>query len=400
MSTQNLAIFTTCSNNYMAMAKVLLNSARSYHPTASLYICLADKMLPNSSFYPSGCQIITAEDLGVPDFLQFAFRYDVMEFNTALKPFMLLRLLKQGHDAALYFDPDIEIFDALEPICRKLDEGASFVLTPHLLQPAEGRQSPDDIAIMKAGTYNLGFIGVGATAETMRILEWWARRLQFQCVNDQENGLFVDQKFVDLVPGFADGVRILRDSCYNVAYWNLTQRLLAHERGKWLIDGAPLGFFHFSGFDCNDHTRLSKHTTAFRGNCISRPLAAIMQHYSKLVKTCGHAQACGIPYAYGQFSSGMPISAQARRVFRSEYEPWSGNPFTSFVDDVPPLGPPRARSAREKELERQLQAVYASTSWRLTRPVRAIKRLSRSGQPAMTESLGDPTRDGSERPGR
>jgi hypothetical protein len=42
-----LAIFTTCSDNYVSMASVLLASARRFHPEATIYLCLADKLLPN-----------------------------------------------------------------------------------------------------------------------------------------------------------------------------------------------------------------------------------------------------------------------------------------------------------------------------------------------------------------
>jgi hypothetical protein len=126
------------------------------------------------SFYLPDCTVIEAEDLDIPDFMHFAFRYDAMEFNTALKPFMLLRLFRQGHHAVLYLDPDTQIFAPLDGVRQALDHGASFVLAPHLLQPAEGDSQPDDVAIMCAGIYNLGFLGVGATPETAPILQWWA----------------------------------------------------------------------------------------------------------------------------------------------------------------------------------------------------------------------------------
>ena len=74
------------------------------------------------------------------------------------------------------------------------------MLTPHVCAPAEGSAFPDDIGIMQAGVFNLGFLGVGATPETERLLRWWSRRLEHQCLNDQPGGIFVDQKFMDLLP--------------------------------------------------------------------------------------------------------------------------------------------------------------------------------------------------------
>jgi hypothetical protein len=380
MTTENLAIFTICSNNYMAMAKVLVRSARQYHPNATVYLCVADKLLLDPDFYPPDCQVIAAESLDIPEFSQFAFRYDVMEFNTALKPFMFLHLLKRGHDAVLYFDPDIELFTRLDGIVQLLDGGASFVLTPHLLRPAEGRSDPDDVGIMRAGIYNLGFLGVGAGAEASDVLEWWARRLRYQCVNEQGSGLFVDQKFIDLVPGFADGVRILRDSRYNVAYWNIAQRQLEQDGEGWRVDGESLGFFHFSGFDCTNQAQLSKYSTAFRGDAISHPLKAIMRHYAAQVIGNGHDAARRVPYAYGHFASGTPIPVHARVMFRTQYDQWSGDPFVHFEADVPPVNPDLPPSMSAEELVRHVQAIYASTSWRVTRPLRVVKQLLQGKQ--------------------
>jgi hypothetical protein len=383
MGLRNLAIFTICSNNRVPSAKVLLQSVRRHHPDASLYLCLADKRPPDAACYPPDCELIAAEDLGIPDFLQFAFRYVVLEFNTAVKPFVIRALLERGHDAVLHFDADIEVFAPLDGILQRLENGASFVLTPHLLQPAEGGAFPDDVGIMLAGAYNLGFLGVGSTAEVPPIIDWWARRLRYQCVIDQARGLFVDQRFIDLLPGFADHVHVLRDPRYNVAYWNLAQRRLMLHGDEWQIDGALLGFFHFSGFDCARQELLSQYTTAFRGDDISEPLAALLRHHASQVLSHGYRKARRIPYAYGCFASGAPISDQARRVFRTQYTHWRGNPFTHwpgnpfthFQTDVPPIDPAAVPMMTAEEMMSCFQAIYASTSWRITRPLRSLRRL-------------------------
>ena len=121
------AIFTICSNNYVPMAKVLLESARRHHPEATLYLCLADEPIIDESFYPQGCIVVRGDALDIPDFRDFAFRYDVMEFNTALKPFMFRHLLARGHRSVVYLDPDIEIFSPLKPVFDLIGKGASFV---------------------------------------------------------------------------------------------------------------------------------------------------------------------------------------------------------------------------------------------------------------------------------
>jgi glycosyltransferase involved in cell wall biosynthesis len=327
------AIFTICSNNYVPMAKVFVESARRNHPGATLYLCLADEKLSDEAFYPTDCEVVTADSLAIPDFREFAFRYDVVEFNTALKPFMIRHLQARGHEHVLYLDPDIEVFAPLEQVFALLDAGASFVMTPHLTRPAEREAFPDDLAIMRAGVFNLGFLGVGAGEEVDQVLRWWSRRLLYECVDDPGRGLFVDQKFMDLVPGFADGTRVLRDTAYNVAYWNLHQRTLTEESGRWLVDGRPLRFFHFSGIDPTDLSRLSKHTEAFRQLGLDAALRALMRRYADQVLANGHGSVPTGAYTYGRFASGTPIPPVVRRMFRESHVSWSGgDPFESYEE--------------------------------------------------------------------
>jgi glycosyltransferase involved in cell wall biosynthesis len=326
----------------MPLAKVLLESAREHHPEASIYLCLADSLLSEEEFYPEQCTVIPADELDIPDFENFAFRYDVMEFNTALKPFMIQRLLALGHKQIIYFDPDIQLFRPLEGVLAALQNGASFVLTPHICEPAEEVPFPDDLIFMRAGIFNLGFVAVGSGLEAHRLLRWWARRLLYQCVNDQPNGVFVDQKFMDLMPAFADRVHILRDTTMNVAYWNLAQRLLSlDDDGTWRVDGRPLSFFHYSGFDPKHLSSLSRHTTGFSGPEISQPLSKLMVQYSQRLLTNGHGAIPAGLYAYGKFRSGTIIPDFIRRIFRDEHSAWSGNPFENFEEYLgfPARGP-------------------------------------------------------------
>ena len=136
-----------------------------------------------------------------------AFRYDVMELNTAVKPFVLAHLLfERGIDRVLYLDPDILVLSTLDPVFRELD-ACSIVLTPHATRPYQDAKQPDEISLLRTGAYNLGFIGVAKTEESRAMLNWWQERCREHCVVQPEDGLFVDQKWIDLVPGFHPGTR-------------------------------------------------------------------------------------------------------------------------------------------------------------------------------------------------
>jgi glycosyltransferase involved in cell wall biosynthesis len=331
-----LAIFTICSNNYMPAARTFLTSARQHHPEADLFVCLADRRIDIPGLYDPDWTVLEAEELRIPDFRSFRFRYDIIELNTAVKPYMFRYLFDElGYDAALYFDPDIEIFRPLNGVVTPLREGASFVLTPHLCAPSEDEAEPNDFTIMRAGIYNLGFLGAGRGLESQRIIDWWARRVRFYCISAQEQGIFVDQKFMDLVPGFAPHAHVSPDITLNVAYWNIRQRQLEQEGEGWTVGGEKLTFFHYSGFDPQKPTRLSKYDPGM-DEAMPKPLRRLTAGYAERLLANGHGTVSSSTYAYGRFASGTTIHPLIRQMFREWHKFWPDDPFETyeaFVDE-------------------------------------------------------------------
>ncbi len=321
---QRTAIFSICSNNYVPQAEVFFDSARCHHPEADLYLGLADESTGKQD-YPPDIRVLPADQLGIPDFRSVAFGYDIMEFNTAIKPYVMLKLFQLGYTQVLYFDPDILIFRRLDSIFEALAAGASFVLTPHLCSPPGTGALRSEVDVMRTGIYNLGFLASSRQPETEPVLRWWARKLRHECINDQTGGIFVDQKFMDLVPGFTDHTRVLRDTTMNVAYWNLAQRRLDTQDRAWTVDGRPLGFFHFSGFDATKPGRLSNHVACGQ---VSGALQSLLSFYADRILAKGSRSAP--PYAYGTFKSGTPIPKLVRQMFREKHLTWSGDPFSTY----------------------------------------------------------------------
>ena len=348
------AIFSICSNNYFPYARVLFTSLKQYHPEAALFLCLADIPVAGVELNIPGVEVILASNLGIENFDDFAFRYDIMEFNTAVKPFFLNWLItNKGFAEVIYLDPDIELFAPMKPVFKAFEEGANFVITPHITKPAEFTEFPDDIGIMKAGIYNLGFIALNNSQEALSFLEWWQRRLRYQCINQQDCGIFVDQKFVDLLPAFHDNVAILRDRTLNVAYWNLDQRKLTYQDNQWLVNEEPLVFFHFSGIDIKQPQRLSKHTERFQD--LDSAIQKIVNHYLNGLK---HFQDSSIntPYGYGKFDNGIAIADIMRRCYRDSELITQSNPFESYY----------------LELNQPSGVVSAVSPWRVTKLMRYI----------------------------
>ena len=80
---------------------------------------------------------------------------------------------------------------------------------------------PNDAHIMKSGIFNLGFIGLKNCHNAHRFLIWWQNKLYNKCLIKPASGYFVDQKFMDLALCMFKNISIIKDTGYNVAYWNL-----------------------------------------------------------------------------------------------------------------------------------------------------------------------------------
>jgi hypothetical protein len=308
--------FTIASNNYLGMACVFADSYLEHHPGATVYTCLVDRLSDSIPYGDMPFEVVPAESIGIPNFSAFSFKYDILELNTAVKPFFFRYLRdKVGLDRAFYFDPDILVHDCLLKLERALEDNLA-VLTPHLSQPLDNRCRPPERVIAMCGVYNLGFVGLRLDARTAPFLDWWCDRLDRYCFVDLANGMFVDQSWMDLAPAYLESVAIERDPVFNVAYWNLPHRHPALKNGHWEVDGRRVGFFHFSGVDLEDIHRVSRHQD--RIDLASRPeLRRLFEHYRDLVSRSGQHLLRKVPYAYARFSgSNVPIPPFARRAFQ------------------------------------------------------------------------------------
>jgi glycosyltransferase involved in cell wall biosynthesis len=342
MKRQTVAFCTIVARNYLAYALTLLVSASETHPEAARYVLIVDGFdrRPEPDLAEQGILVVCP-----PDFLPYetamalAYSYDITEYSTALKPFLLRHLLDRGHQCVLYIDPDILILESLQTAVLDPLGESSIVLTPHTTDPIplDGR-IPTEVTLLLAGAYNLGFIGVRDTAETRRFLAWWSDRLERYCVNQVEKGLFVDQKWIDLVPGMFPATRILRDRGLNVAYWNLHARALFEtaDGALCLRSGEPLLFFHFSGFDASKPNTLSRHQD--RVDVAMMPaLERLLGAYADRLAHFDHARRRREPYAHARFSDGTRVDATVRAILRDARERGLVFPEPRDVDAVPSL---------------------------------------------------------------
>jgi glycosyltransferase involved in cell wall biosynthesis len=305
------AALTIIAKNYLPFARTLMKSLRRSNPELIRFVVLVDRV--DGYFDPAqeDFEVVLSEELGLPDSKWFHFKYSVIELSTAVKPYALEYLLRRYSLAKIiYFDPDIYVYGPLSSLCRLLDEH-QIVLVPHLTGQLDEDMRPSELDILRAGIYNLGFIALAAGPETCQLLGWWKRKLLNHCIVDLPRGLFVDQRWMDLVPGLFSSVFINRQPGYDVAYWNLNHRRITRGPGEWLVNGEPLYFYHFSGLDPLNPEPLSKHQNRYRSSDLREALE-LLQAYCQEVIRSGYSECRQWPYAYGTFENGVSIPDATR----------------------------------------------------------------------------------------
>jgi hypothetical protein len=312
-------IFTSAAFNYIPKARMLFQSLRKHHPECVLHLALADEGHSEVDLSQEPFDsVLPLSELDIPDYRGWAFCHDIVELATAIKPFALLKLLSMPDcEKVLYLDPDTVVFSRLDDVLEALDQ-ANLALTPHQTIPESsiGAVIDNEICSLKHGVFNIGFIGVAASAEGKRFAEWWSQRLYHFCRADICNGLFTDQKWIDLVPAFFDEVAIMRSGRLNLATWNITTREVSgdHETGI-LVDGEPLGFYHFTGFDSGNHRIMAAKNA--KGNAT---IHALIKWYEQQTRQLSKDPLAKITWAYGSFTNGQKITRAQRIVYRERVD--------------------------------------------------------------------------------
>lgn len=375
-------IFTSITSNYLPKARVLAESVKRVRSDAVFHLVLNDR--PPPGFDPSTepfDHLIALEQLPLGRDPAWLFKHTVVELCTAVKGMAFLHIADRFQaDRICYLDPDIVVFDGLDDLERRLDTHP-VLLTPHQLEPETdlGAVADNEIASLKHGIYNLGFLGVRPSGEGRRFLEWWDSRLRAFCYDDIAGGLFTDQRWIDLAPAFFEGIHVIREPQFNVATWNLTHRQAAGTLAEGItINGRPLAFYHFSGFDGGAQAvMLDKYGRN------SPVLFELRRWYIEACAARGQHALGRLKPALDFFADSMPIARHQRVLYRSSpdlqrrfpdpyaidgpccYRDWYarhiGSPETARMDTGAELRDELAVTRQELDL------IKRSRSWRLAR---------------------------------
>lgn len=316
---------TSICANYFGKALTLATSLKRWMPDSIFVIALVERDFPAElelGRYPAVDHVLLAKDFIKTDsFDSWIFRYSIVEAATSIKGELMQHLYQRFGEAEhfIYLDPDTFVYSPFDELFAELSS-TPIVLTPHLETPGNLEM---ELSSLKHGVFNLGFLAVAKHPETERFLAWWADRLDFACHDDIPNGIFTDQKWINLVPGFFP-VKVLRHPGYNFATWSLLDRKLSlGDDSRYRVNGEQLRFVHFSGFDSGTFHRCIEKWAPENRDLLTR----LADNYSA---ECHNHQSDvfrKVRWSYGNYHSGKPISRWARIFWRDHRHYDQRNPF-------------------------------------------------------------------------
>lgn len=323
-----VTIATITSLNYFAKTKSLIESLRRYHQELSIHVLLADydlkESIINNDYKGKNIYYCNPEVLKINELKEMAFKYNILEFNASLKPFFIDYLLRD-YEGVIYLDPDMVVYNKLTEVLAYMKQ-YSIIITPHVLSDCE---NADLLSYLEHGIYNLGFIAIRKDKNALKMLEWWKNKLIDFCICESQDKLFADQKWIDFVPALFEGVYILREAGYNVAFWNLWERTIKYIDDKYYVNNERLVIYHFSNYNLKFPDYLvyygDKNYRCFPN---SKELKGLYKRYYEKVLLMGYDYYSKIEYGFKYFDNGKVILDKYRKIYYNHSNKKGfGNPF-------------------------------------------------------------------------
>lgn len=375
--------YTSVNINYLPKARVLAKSVKELCKNAWFSLVLCDKLPPDiDSANEPFDEIVTIDRLNLPvkNLNLWIYKHSVVELCTAVKGQALQNFLERSEKVA-YIDPDIVVYDDLSILERLLDDH-DIIFTPHQTAPETDPIAvvDNEVCALRHGSYNFGFYAVRASENGKNYARWFRDRLLEFCYDDKANGLFTDQRWGDIAPALFENLHIWKHPGANVSTWNLTHREVKKTGGSYTVNGEPLLFYHFSGFDSGSQkamlNKYGKNNPA---------LTELSKWYADRINAEGQPDFANRPSAYNFYTDGTKVTPGERKLIRlrgdvsshfSDTNPYDKSAAGSYYNWY-------AKESAAKEtlfndenevnrLQMELCSIYNSRSWRLANRLKKL----------------------------
>lgn len=361
------------TTSYLPYARVLAESFHEHNPNADFAVLLVDDREERIS-HGEPFRVIRPSDIGI-SLRELAIRglmYTPTELVCSLRPAFLRHLLQAGADAVILLDGDGYVCAGLKPIAERAHE-VGTLFTAHFLAPHPPPGAGDSLELVQIryGVMNGGFIAVGP--DSIGFLEWLHERLARHCLNAPEQGLYLDQRWLDLAVALFPS-EVLKDAGCNVMCLNLHHRDVIWTGDRPSMPEGPLRYFHFLlAFDPEHPDRLCNEQFADRWlpYLSQRPGALrLAREYSQRLLAQGSVQAKRQQQYYDALPDGPSVDRHMRAAYRlgvidaeQTASPLPPNPFDGEDAGAlmrwlsEPFTDPAHNASHEPELSRYKRAI-------------------------------------------
>jgi hypothetical protein len=308
------AFFTIVTKSHLAYARALALQLKKFHGSIPFYVFLAD--------HPDGCFDVDKEPFHAITLEKFlpagllsttSGYYTAYELSNTFKPHAHLFMSKlDGIERWLHLDADLYITSSLDSLFRQLEE-TSIMLMPHLLRAdVVPVMEQLELSFLRNGIYNGGCVGINKSPLSLQFLNWWRERMVWFCLHNSP-GLEAEQTWLNFVPSLFPDWKLVRDPGSNVAYWNIHERPLEiNPAGGYIVQGHPVTFLHFSGWDWRNPELPTRHYQIELGSSKDAWIEAA-RTYSQILQACEIEICSGWPYSFAKAKNGMALTPSMRR---------------------------------------------------------------------------------------
>ncbi|WP_323039891.1 hypothetical protein [Gemmobacter sp.] len=330
-------IFTICTKSYIGLAEALGLSLRDSGVDSDFLVLVVDHEVDDLT--SSTGQVVSARTFcgySESEWIERTFKYDLVELCTSIKARAFQKVFSNGYEKAIYFDPDIIVFDDLSGVFSALDTH-DVVATPHRLSSHSDVQA-------RGGVFNLGFLAARRGAAADMVMTWWDERLLDHAITDPMRGYFTDQKWMDHLPVLLRKDRLLISDHpgMNLAPWNLTEREMQEANGRREVrlkdSGShwrPLCFAHFSAFDYRSLAAGESCAKSRLADDAMPGFGALLDDLAQYLRRGEFLKHAMIPYEYASFSKGTLVLPGHRRMYHRLLE--SGHTFPNPFEEGAPF---------------------------------------------------------------
>lgn len=339
---RGIVLASVCTLSHLAFARTMIASVREHHSRDELpiYLLVID-WDGNETIHLPEATLLAGRDIAIDSFDYLLLKFTAFEMCCAAKPFLLRHIIGATiFKTILYIDSDISVFARLDHMLACLED-ADLAVIPHTVSPLPNPerfyQYPSLGDLIAAGNYNAGMFGITVTNKNIELLACWSYLVSAPGAFLKSRGLQHEQNFFNWLVALADNVTVIKDTAYNVAYWNLHDRSLRYTgwddeepiNAGWKVDGRPLVAFHFSGFSPQYPDRLSSYDN--RHDLYFLPsVSKLIEFYLAQLRIKGQQTDSRPEYVYDRFASGLPITREIREIFkkhennlRGDLSPWT-----------------------------------------------------------------------------